>query len=340
MKIEQVNMPPQAPSLPTGKAEAQISSRERAIAMLTQGNQAQAHPVQNPTRISAEESVVVSQTKQNHNSVEGAEEGFSAPEVPAPQEPESTPISQQYAILARREKSLRMKEAQIRSREAALRQPMEAPKASEPKVDMSQYVPKDRLTQDPFTVLQEMGLTYDQLTELALNAPKPEQLALQGQIKALQDELKTLKGETESNKKSFADYEDQQYKSALKQIEFDVSALVKTDPAFEAVREARATRDVVNLIDRVYKEDGILMTIEDAASEVETQLVEEAMKLARLNKVQQQLNAARARPQAPAKQNGQPQQSSTTLTNNMTSSRKLSPRERAVLAFEGKLPQT
>jgi hypothetical protein len=336
MKIEQVNQVLQSPNLPTGKTEVQTSARDRAIAALL-GNQTQSSPVQNPTRVSPEESSIVSPTKQNHNS-----EDLPSLDVPAPQatSEESTPISQQYAILARREKAIRMKEAQMRAREASLRQPASAPAPEAPKVDMTQYVPKDRLTQDPFTVLQEMGLTYDQLTELALNAPKPEQLALQNELKALREELKSLKGESDNHKKTFEQYEDQQYKSALKQIEFDVSSLVKTDPAFEAVRAARATRDVVNLIDRVYKEDGVLMTIEDAASEVETQLVEEAMKLARLTKVQRQLSAS-MRPQSSAapqaKQNGQQQQSSTTLTNNMGSSKKLSARERALLAFEGKL---
>jgi hypothetical protein len=260
---------------------------------------------------------------------------------PTEQSVSSEPLSSQYAILARKEKALRQREQQLKAREEALKSakpaeelPPQTPKSAE--FDPSKYVDKERLAKDPFTVLNEMGLSYEQLTELALNAPKPEQLALMNEINTLKNELKALKGETENTKKTFEESQQQQYKQAVNQIKAEARSLITHDPQFETIKATDSIDDVVELIEQTFKQDGVLLTVEEAARQVEDYLTEEAVKLARLSKIQQKLAP---KPSAPEqKPTASPEkQPLKTLTNSVSSSRTLSARERAILAMQGKL---
>jgi hypothetical protein len=348
VKIEKV-AGPSIPNVPNTSNKS--AAREAAIAVLmgqspnspvkasnapSQGN-AQQTPVADPNRISAEEMSAIAPTaskiptlSQNTNS-----------EAPETSEAPEAPLSERHAQLARREKQLRQREQAIRAKEQAAAQAKAAEDAAKaqamaPSVDLSKYVSVDDLVRDPFRILNEKGLTYDQLTELALNAPKPEQLAMQNELKALRDELKAIKGDSEKTRKSIEDQQNQSRQQAVTDIRHQVNKLVSTDPSFEAIKATRSVNDVVELITKTYDEDGILMTVEEAAEQVEEYLTSEALRLARLNKIQQRL-----KPQAPVQQNSQPtqQQGMKTLTNSVTSSRPLSARERALAAFHGKKPE-
>ena len=337
MKIEQIPMPNTATSLPGAKTEAQMTAREKAIQALMKPA-AHTAPVPDPTRISPEEhGAVYTQRKaapqppaQNDNTES------SAPTPEAETKVSSEPLSSQYATLARKEKALRLQQQQMKARELALKAQEDALKApAKPSFDESKYVPRDRLTQDPFTVLNELGLTYDQLTEMALNAPKPEQMAIMNEMKALKSEIAALKGEQEKSSKSFEEKEKLQYTQAMNQIRNEVNHLVSVDPQFETIQATGSVGDVVELIERTFNEDGVLMSVEDAASQVEDYLVEAAMKLSRIKKIQQRLAPKAAPAQKNTTQSQQPQLK--TLTNSVSSSRQLSAKERALLAFEGKL---
>ena len=329
--------------LPGAKAAepAPISARERAIAALMTPNtpeQAQAqHPVQNPSQVAPEEFTAVqrSLSKGEPQKQLDTNEGVSSP-AEAETKPTEEALSNHYAVLARKEKAIRQREQQLRQREAAIKAQDEAAKAkpAAPAFDESKYVPKERLTQDPFKVLGELGLTYDQLTELAMNAPKPEQLALLNEIKTLREEMQAMKGET---KKTFEEQQELQRTQAVTQIRNEVKALVRQDPQFETVRATGSVDDVVELIEKVYDQDGILLTVEDAAQQVEDYLVDRAIKLTRLSKIQKRLQP-KATPQTAAqtKTGGQPEKKPIqTLTNSIASSRQMSARDRAIAAFKG-----
>lgn len=352
MKIESM-VAPTNPQINNAKAEVAMSPRERAIAALmrpntpaqaaAQSSQAQETPVSNPSQISPEEMGAIRSSSKPTQSAEKSGQDYNneapASEVSAESKTSSEPLSAQYAILARKEKALRQKEQQLKAREAALTAPPKAPEVGqqEPKVDLSKFVDKDRLVKDPFTVLNELGLSYDQLTELALNAPRAEELQMMNEIRSLKEELKALRGETESTKKSFEETQKQQYDQAITQIRNEAKQLVKLDPQFETIKATGSINEVVELIERTFNEDGILLTVEEAAQQVESYLVDEAIKLAKLAKIQQKIAP---KPQAPVTQKAtsqseQPQLK--TLTNSVSSSRKLNARERAILAMEGKL---
>lgn len=323
------------------------AAKERAIAAFMQPNTpAQQHPVQNPTQISPEESVGLNRSITNEGPADSRQKFTN--ESPTQESPKADTtvtdeqISSKYAVLARKEKQLRLRDQQLRQKEVQIKAQeearLEALKPKAPTFDESKYVSREKLTQDPFSILSELGLTYDQLTQMAMNAPKPEDIALKNELKALRDEIKSLKGDQETTKKSFEEQQQSSYKQAVAQITSEATHLVNTDPNLEMVKATRSVRDVVELIEKTFNEDGVLLTVEDAAIEVENYLVEEAMRLARAKKIQQRLQPKAASPQQATKSTDQSKQSQLkTLTNSVGTSRKLTARERAMLAFEGKL---
>jgi hypothetical protein len=326
-------------------AQGGNDARSRAISALMGNQPNAASPVQNATQISPEEMSAVSATSgaedgQTHTSEEPA---ASPSETPAPEvtKAKEEPLSDQYAKLARKEKALRAEMLKLKSeREAFQRDRDQAakPKDPTPSVDQSQFIPKERLMKDTLGVLGELGLSYEQLTQMALNAPSPEAQAFQQHISKLESKIAELEEKTTSTKKSIEDGQQQSYQQALKQIRNEAQDLVATDPeAFETIHASGSVDEVVELIERTWKEDGKLLTVEQAAREVEEYLAEEAMKYARLKKIQKRLQPAPAPTPAAKPLEASKQQPPKTLTNAMGTQRQLSARERAILAARGEL---
>lgn len=341
MKIEQMGAQASAPQTQNQAP----SARDRAMAkLLGTPSQAQQAPVSNPSSVSPEEMSAIAPAAEEEDEFEKAKnqaqkhpDESSESETKAETKVSEEPLSSQYAILARKEKAIRLRDQQLKAREAAIKASEEAAKAPKaPSFDETKYVSKEKLSQDPFSVLTEMGLTYDQLTEFALNGPKPKEIELMNEIKSMRDELKALKGDTESTRKTFQEYQEQNEKHGINELTKRATTLIDTNPEFETIKETGSIGDVVELIKQTLKEDGVLLTVEEAAQQVEDYLVEEALKLARIKKIQQKLA-----PKAPAEGQKLTDQSKKselkTLTNSVGTSRQLSARERALLAFEGKL---
>lgn len=338
-KIQEITDAGNIPQPQGTKATPVLSPRDRAIQRLMESTAQGEQKVQQNQEVAQKTPAVEGQKYDNEASsaepteAKGAEEQEKAPEEP---------LSSQYAILARKEKAIRQREQQLRAKELAIKAAEESKAApstqNTPAFDPNKYVDRERLAKDPFTVLTEMGLSYDQLTEMALNAPNPESIALQTKIKQLEEKLESVLGETEKIKLTTKEQEKMQYDLAVKQIRREAEVLVKNNEAYETVRETNSIDDVVDLIERTYEEDGVLMTVEEAVQAVEEELFEEAMKLSRLKKIQQKTQQASKPVETQQKQTSQSEQSQMkTLTNQVSSSRKLTARERAILAFEGKL---
>lgn len=319
---------------PAGSTASNEALKARVVAKL----EAMKAPVE--SEVNAASTEVVEENRQNNSS-----EGNPSDAAASPAEPEKVaaapekPLSSEYAILARKEKALRARDQQLRSREVAIKAAEDARNApAKPVFDESKYISREKLQSDLFGTLGEMGLTYDQITEQAANAPSPEQVALNQELKALKDELKAIRGEQESSKKSWEEQQTQSYKQAVNDIKREASLLISHDPNFETIKETGSLDDVVELIERTFKEDGTLLTVEEAANEVENYLVEEALKISRIKKIQQRLNASAAPAAVPAKPTEAPkQQQMKTLTNSVSSTRQLSARERAILAAQRKI---
>jgi hypothetical protein len=348
-----MNIKPISAPLPVtpGESPAQQSAKARAIAAF---QQPPAQVVQNQSQVSAEEmGAIRPPTRQVSEDVgqlqanEAAPEETVAEEVPAAEEPKpDKALEAQYNQLARRERALRAKaqqqEAAIKAREAAL-----AAKESELTAKGNSYntgyVSKDALKANPLGVLAEAGLSYDEVVQAALNQ-QPIDPRMEATISKLEAKIKQLEEANESTSKSMTAQQQAAYDAAVNQISLDVKSLVKSDPSFETIRATRSENDVVDLIKQTYEKDGQLLSVEEASQMVEDYLIEEAMKLTKIGKIKSRLSAPAqaAKPQAQeqTRQSNPPKQTQPgirTLTNSTGTTRQLSAKERAILAFKGEL---
>lgn len=258
----------------------------------------------------------------------------SAPaEAPKASEPAKEPLSSQYAQLARKERALRAKAIELKQREDAFKAsqtPSQAPPATANGISLEEF------KKNPWKVMQEAGISYDQVTKAALEAPSAEQEAV-SQLQAKIAELETRLQDTDKTwKQTWEDNQKTQYNQAVNQIKNEVSSLVSSDPEFETIKATNSVQDVVELIEKTFQEDGILLSVHEASKQVEDYLTEEAYKLSQLKKIQNRLKPAPATVvAAPAKtavQDPKQQQPSKTLSNAMTGSRQMTARERAMAA--------
>lgn len=314
--------------------------------------QAQAETVKDPSKVTLEDLSAIAlraekteesgQTATNEPATR-AQEVSKAVEEPAKAAEE--PLSAQYAQLARKEKAMRLEAQKLKAEREALKAEQEAlRKPPAPSIDESKYISRDKFEADPLAALAEMGISYDALTQRALNAPSPEQVELNRTIAELRSEIQSLKGEQDNWKRTTQEQQENGYKQAVAQIRNDVAALVKQGDEYEMVRATQSIGDVVELIERTFKEGldddrpaGTLLSIEEAAQMVEEHLLEEALKLAKTKKIQTKLKPAEVTPAVPAKtaeskETKQPQLK--TLTNSISTTRQYSAKERALLAAE------
>lgn len=272
------------------------------------------------------------------------------PEAPV-EEPKATetapdPLSSQYAILARKEKALRAKQQQqeqaIKAREEALAA-REAEIARAGEQYKSGYIKADTLKNNPLQALAEAGISYDDLTQQILNQGSVDP-RVNAQFEALQAEIKALREEKAKEREAQNSQQTEAYNRAVAKIAADTKKLVFTDPAYEMIKATNSVNDVVELIKEHHKETGEVLSVEEAAQQVEDYLVEQAIKLTKAEKIRKQFESVApkqveaAKPQTPASPPAQAKQTQPqikTLTNANTAPRKLSARERAHLAFKG-----
>lgn len=355
MKTIPISKPGAGPNpTPDANVQAAKASRERAIKILSTPPQVAQNsqvPIPlNANNISAEELSAVQphqqESLQNNNPVEVKSEQTQDTSVASkPSETQETKLSDsQLAILARKERALRAK-AQQQQQELQTKQGQWASEKSalEQRIaDLEKnYISKQYLKNNPLDALQQAELTYDEITQQAMSATPTDPRVL-ATISRLQSTVEQLQGKLDSAQKGAVDAQTQQYQAALKQIKNDVTHLVKVDPSFEMIKATNSQQDVVDLIEATYKEEGRVMDVEEASKEVEDYLTEEASKLARVDKIKKRLapppvvkkTETEQQTQTPSNKQPQPMK---TLTNTNSGSRKLSARERAMLAFKGEL---
>lgn len=265
------------------------------------------------------------------------------PSQPAPKDPT---LSRQFAQLANKERQLRQAQQQIKAKEQALADreaKLNQPQTQTPAVDRSQYVSVEDLKRNAYGVLQQHGVTYDDVTAQAMQY-QPINPEVQRHIQSLEAKLAKLEENSQKTTQSWEQQQQQQYQAAVQQIDMDVAHLIKSDPTtYEAIAKTgkAAQLEVRKLIEETYKQDGILMTVEEAAEEVENHILDEGFKtFSQIEKFKQRMapKSAQAKPapvQTQSAQKTQPPMK--TLTNATGSPRQLSAKERAILAFKGEL---
>lgn len=237
--------------------------------------------------------------------------------------PEATSIDPKFEALAKREAAFVAREREFKARESA----MDAKIQEAVNKALGEY--RDKLKSNTLDVLNDdVGLTYDELVQQALNRPDPTTQAIQQKLTEIEKRQAKLAEDAQNSAK-------QQRESAIKQIRYDVESLIKSDPEFEITKETGSGEDVVELITRTFDETGRLMTVEEAAKHVEAELEAEAIKIANLNKIKAKQPGLTPDLVNQTKQQTTQQQPITTLTNSMTSTKPLTARERAIRRFNG-----
>lgn len=316
-------------------ASGQPTARDRAIAKLMAVPEAP--PVKNPTQVAPEELSAVKAPTQASNTDTS---DTTTAEPTEATKPAVDPLSARYAQLARQERALRAKvqaqDAAFKAKEAAFNEQLAAAKAKDAEYT-SNYVAKSRIKADPLSVMTEEGVTYDELTQAILNPQSKQDPRIIAEIEKLRAEVKEARDYQAKAKEESVAQQKQAYNQAVNQIRNEAKQLIATDPTFEMIKETRSVGDVVELIEKTYNEDGILLSVEEAATQVEEYLTTQAVKLARTNKIRSQLHEV----QKPAQQQqvaGNKQSTGMkTLTNSVNASKSMSARDRAIAAFKGEL---
>ena len=243
----------------------------------------------------------------NQDSTESAAEEVEQ-SLEAAQEPEKNDdFSRKFAALSRREKEIRAKEAEYEQRIAELEQRFVA---QEPQKEPE--IPFDvRLRQNPLKALESVGLSYDKLTELALNDGK---LTPEMQMKLMREELETdYKSKFEDLENRLVEkekgLEEQRYEDIKLGFQNEIESFVNSNgEEYELIKANDANDVVYEVIEEHYNETGKILDIKEAAEAVESYLEEEATKLLQLSKVRSKFN--------PGNNEQEPQrQSQVTLSN-------------------------
>lgn len=226
---------------------------------------------------------------------------------------DTKPLSPQLAELAKQRRALQVKEREIADREKAL--------ASQPtSVGAEDLVA--RLKSEPLSVLQEHGVTYDQLTEALLSnqSNNPEIAQLKAEIKALKEGVD----------KTLSDRDLQQEQQVLAEIQRDIDQRASSGDDYEMIRATQSQSDVKELIHRTFKETGEILDTPEAMRLIEEELIKDTLKVASTNKIKSRLLPTPPQQQQPPKQ-------FRTLTNRDTAQPIGDRRSRAIAAALGTL---
>jgi hypothetical protein len=223
------------------------------------------------------------------------------------------PLSPQLAAIARAKRALQLERAEFEKQKAAM--DAKSPKDGE-------FVPIDRLKSQPLSVLQELGVTYEQLTQAVLEGQggsSPEIHALEQKIRALEEKTEKTLSERDKGQKD----------AALGEMKREAEKLSFSGDDFEMIRETRSVPKVMELIERTYDESGEVLDVYEAMKEIEGELIKDAQRLAALKKIRGESSTPHA---------GQaPQRQFRTLTASGSTQAPLTARQRALMAFQGTL---
>ncbi len=261
--------------------------------------------------------------RMNTNATPGLREAPPAEQLTIPDNAEAEgdveatqPLSPQLAALAKQRRALQVKERELADREKAL--------SSQP-ANQAGGIDLARLKSEPLSVLLEAGVTYDQLTQAIL----ADQNSGGHELQALKAEIAALK---EGVDKRFTDKTTQEEQAVLAEMRKVATTLAAEGEAFELVRETGSIPQVMQLIEKTYRETGEVLDVTEAMQLVEDELIGESLKLAALKKVQ-----GRLQPEQSVAPLTQSRPTMRTLTNRDTAAPAMDRKQRARLAFAGQL---
>ena len=202
-------------------------------------------------------------------------------------------LAPQLSALARKEAAQRQRDRAFQAEKQTFAEKL----AKADKYDQLQA----KLKAKDFSAVEEEGLKYDEYAEYLLNkqaGEKPEEQRFRKQ----QEEIEALK-------KAREDDTVKEYQANQNLWKSEISKLVSENAEFSTVKELSAEALVLQHINDSFEEDGIELTAEQGAKDIEDALVERAEKFASVTKIKNR---------SEAKVLGPPKTSAKTITQNMT----------------------
>lgn len=207
---------------------------------------------------------------------------------------ESVALSPKISALARKEQAQRQKETQLRQREKQLESRL---------ADADKYAQlKAKIASKDYSAAEELGLTYDEYLKYQLDRQNAEDPG-EKRFRKVEDEISQFKKQQEESV-----VKEYQANQALWKQE--ISKVVSDNEAFSTIKELGAENIVLQHINDSFDEDGIELTTEQAAEEIEKALVERAEKFASISKIKNKAQADKVL--------GPPKSSPKTITQTMT----------------------
>lgn len=299
--------------------------------------QAQTHKAHvAPVQIAADGSIINPNVPQKTQEPPVLEQQITQ-KVPVTQTPPQKSTQQlqeeeRFAAIIRREKAMRAKVREYEEREAKTKLQYEADltaaKAQAAEAGEAKQW-QERLKTDLIGTLSDAGYTTDQITEALMNQPGPESQL----IKTLSAKIAKMEKDQQDYFKRQQEEANSNYQNALKTIEKNVNNIIRQNPdQFEVLAANEAQKSVVTYIEKVWKEEGVMLDPEEAATDIEEYLTEKTLGVAKLKKIQGRL--APKTPAKPVQTAASASSPAPTLTNKVKQSiRPLTARERAIQAF-------
>lgn len=222
-----------------------------------------------------------------------------APEKPKEPSPEEQQFAAKFAALSRKEKQIRDRERALQQQMSAMEQRMKELEEGRNEVSKYKELP-NRLKKEPLKVLEESGLTFEQLAEMVLNDGKPTpDMHLQEVLTPVQQKIKEL--EEKLAAKETAEQESR-LEAQLQQFMGQLTDFVNNTEDYDLIRANDAVDLVYDVIEQHHSETGEILSNKEAADAVENYLLEEAKKLVDRDKVKKLLGGgSSAKETAPRK---------------------------------------
>lgn len=182
---------------------------------------------------------------------------------------------EQKDLFTKKFTALSHKEKELKQREAKLEEKL--------KEFQSADMLKSQLKETPLKLLEEAGISYEDLTEMVLNEGSPTTEMMLKKIKEeSMSEIEKLRQEYIDDKKA---EETAKYEQTLENFQNEIVSFVNDNEDYEFIRAQDRSDLVYEVIDLHHEETGRILDIKEAADAVEQHLYDKAKELAKIKKL-------------------------------------------------------
>lgn len=217
-----------------------------------------------------------------------SQEGTSpAPTTPVtPSTPAADPsISSKFGALAKKEKAILKLKQDLSLREKDVQDKYSKYQEFETKKTQAKSNPSLALK-----MLEEMGLSYEDLTNAVLNDGKPTP---EMQVKSVKDELeefkKQLQKDKEEEERTQKERQEQEYSKAIEEFKTKINSFVENKDEYELINAYGQQELIYSTVEQHFDETKNVLSIKEASDLVEKYLEGEVDKALKLKKMQSKL---------------------------------------------------